>query len=407
MSSNRKIAVLIGDGMADEPIAALGGKTPLEAARTPNMDSLARRGTFGLARTIPPGMDPGSDTANLSIMGYDPRVYFTGRAPLEALNMGIELGRDDVAFRCNIVRIDESGTMVDFSGGHIESDFGKVVIDELRAARAFPGIELYSGVSYRHLLVWRGYPHSSLPATTPPHDIQGKDSAPYLPAGDGAGLLREIMDLSRGVIASSNRIADAAARMRGAPTSVWLWGGGRKPSMPTLAERFGITGRTISAVDLIHGLGRAAGLTPLRVPGATGYIDTNYEGKADALIAAFETDDFVFLHVESPDESGHEGNLEHKLRAIEDFDARVVGRVLAGMARYDDYAVLVMPDHPTPIAIRTHSAAPVPFCIFDAKRDGASRDSVRGFSEPEAARTGIVVEDGHRLIEHLIAGHIG
>jgi len=399
-----KLAVLLGDGMADEPLESLGGRTPLEAAATPNMDLIASRGICGLARTVPPGMNPGSDTANLSVFGYDPKIYYTGRAPLEALNMGIEMGPDDVAFRCNVVTITD-GIMSDFSGGHIDSEYAKVVIEELAAASTLKDIEFYPGVSYRHIVIWRNFPYSDITEATPPHDITDRDIAPHLPAGEGADVLKKIMTLSQEVISSSPKIKAAASDRKGNPTSVWLWGGGTKPKAETLKERFGISGYTISAVDLIHGIGRAAGLEPLHVEGATGYIDTNYSGKAEALCRALESADYVYLHVESPDESGHEGNLDHKLQSIEDFDRLVVGPVWKYLQRFDDFALLVMPDHPTPIAIKTHSDSPVPFALF---RSGGfssfETGKVSAYSEKEAEQSALFIEEAHRLIELMING---
>jgi len=402
MKSDKKIAVLVGDGMADYPLPELGGRTPLEAARTPCMDELARMGLLGMARTVPIGMAPGSDTANLSIFGYDPRESYTGRAPLEALNMGIDMQPGDAAFRLNLVEIDERGGMADFSANHIETEFAKTVIDEIRAAVDIEGIEFYSGVSYRHIMIWRGFPHAELPQTTPPHDITGKGVSGFLPRGPGAELLREVMERSRSIIRESGIIDSCKAKYSGRPVSAWLWGGGRKPSLRGLGERFGLHGYTISAVDLIHGIGRAAGLEPLRVEGTTGYLDTNYEGKARALLEAMGRANFVLLHVESPDESGHEGNLEHKIRAIEDFDEKIVGRVMQGLSGLGDYALLVMPDHPTPIPLRTHTGEPVPFCIYGTKGLAGGTGRAASYSEREAEGTGILVEEGHRLIEIII-----
>jgi 2,3-bisphosphoglycerate-independent phosphoglycerate mutase len=402
-NSETKYVILLGDGMADLPMDSLGGKTPLARARTPHMDRLAAGGILGLARTVPSGMQPGSDIANLSILGYDPRASFSGRAPLEALNMGIEMGPRDLAIRCNMVEV-RDGVMQDFSAGHIDTTFSAIIMKELAAADATPGIEYYAGVSYRNIVIWRGFPHGDLPETTPPHDIQGRAVGPYLPKGPGSGLLKKIMDGSADIIGAATAVREARARHRGAPTQVWLWGCGRKPSMEPLGKKFGLYGHTISAVDLVHGLGRAAGLTPIPVPGATGYIDTDYEGKAHALLRGIETCNFIFLHVESPDESGHEGNLAHKLQAIEDFDRRVVGPVTDGLAAYGDYTVLVMPDHPTPIRLRTHTDEPVPFCIYSSrgwKDTPFAGNAGSSFSEEAAAATGLVVE-GHRLIELMV-----
>ncbi|HOT44010.1 MAG TPA: cofactor-independent phosphoglycerate mutase [Spirochaetota bacterium] len=403
-NNDAKYVILLGDGMADLPIEALGGRTPLEYAGTPNMDRLAAGGIMGVARTVPDGMQPGSDIANLSILGYDPRNFFSGRAPLEALNMGIDLGPKDLAIRCNMVDI-RDGVMEDFSAGHIASEFSAVIMKELGANIDAANMEYHPGVSYRNIVVWRNYPHAALPETTPPHDIQGKPVKPHLPRGAGADVLNDIMVRSAGIIASSRAVGEARSSYKGTPTSVWLWGCGKKPAMTTLFDRFGLRGHTISAVDLVHGLGRAAGLTPIPVPGATGFIDTNYEGKAQALLRALPGVNFIFLHVESPDESGHEGNLEHKLRAIEDFDRKIVGPVMDGISSYDNYTVLMMPDHPTPISIRTHSADPVPFAIYSSGGwKGTPYEGKSGsfFNEKNAAATGLFVPEGHRLIELML-----
>jgi 2,3-bisphosphoglycerate-independent phosphoglycerate mutase len=396
--------ILLGDGMADLPVESLGGMTPLEYASTPNMDSLAAGGIMGMARTVPEGMQPGSDVANLSILGYDPRNFFSGRAPLEALNMGIDLGPRDLAIRCNMVEI-RDGVMQDFSAGHIASEFSAVIMKQLSSGLEMAGMEYHPGVSYRNIVVWRNYPHSALPETTPPHDIQGDRAAPHLPRGAGSDVLNRIMEKSTGIISSSGAVREARSSYKGSPTSVWLWGCGKKPAMTTLGDRFGLSGQTISAVDLVHGLGRAAGLSPIQVPGATGYIDTNYDGKAQALLRALPGVNFIFLHVESPDESGHEGSLEHKLQAIEDFDHKIVGPVMEGISSYRDYTVLMMPDHPTPVSLRTHTGDPVPFAIYSsAGWKGTPYDGRTGpaFSEKSAAATGLFIPEGHRLIELML-----
>jgi len=395
---NRKIAILVGDGMADYSIGELGDKTPLQYADTRHMDYLAKNGICGLAHTVPQGMPPGSDVANLSLFGYDPVQCYTGRAPLEALNMGIELGPDDVAFRCNIVTIDNS-IMQDFSADHIDSALTKIVIDELAQQIQLKDIEFYAGVSYRNIVVIRHFT-GDMPVTTPPHDIQGQAVNDYLPMSDNSKLLNDIMKQASEVIAHSKVIAEAKTRYRGNPTAIWLWGGGFKPSMEPLSKRFGLYGFTISAVDLIHGIGRAAGLSPIYVEGATGYIDTNYDGKAAALIEAMNKANFVFLHVEAPDESGHEGNLKHKLKAIEDFDVKIVGPVVNMLNRYGAFTVLVMPDHPTPLNLRTHTSEPVPFVIYSP--DMNYRLQCNGFNEVDAKATGIVVDRAHTLLAMMV-----
>jgi 2,3-bisphosphoglycerate-independent phosphoglycerate mutase len=317
--------------------------------------------------------------------------------------MGIKLTENDVAFRCNIVDI-RDGVMHDFSAGHVASELSRVIMEEL-SRQADDDIEFYPGVSYRNIMVWRNYPFSEITESTPPHDIQGKGALEYLPRGKGSDRLASIMEKSQSVISSSPAVKIAVDSFKGTPTSVWLWGGGRKPSVETLQKRFGLNGFTISAVDLIHGLGRAAGLSPWPVEGATGYIDTNYTGKAEALLKGLKESDIVFLHVESPDESGHEGNLEHKLQAIEDFDKKVVGTVMDGISEFHEYSVMVLPDHPTPIHLRTHTADPVPFCMFssqgweDTPYNGYGGAS---FSEASAAETGLAIDEGYRLLELMI-----
>lgn len=408
MKKSRKYIVLLGDGMADLPMDELGGKTVLEAARTPNMDSMAVNGVNGMTQTVPDGMNPGSDTANLSVFGYDPQKYYSGRAPLEAINMGIDLAPGDVAFRCNLVNASDD-VMKDFTSDHIDSRLTEIVINEISENIKVPGIEFYPGVSYRNIMVWRNFPFHNLPETTPPHDIQGSGIIKYLPSGDGSDILRLIMAESKPVISGSHAVNEAMKKFKGSPESVWLWGCGRRPAMDTLQDRFGISGYTISAVDLIHGIGKAAGLKPLEVPGLTGYLDTNYEGKANALLSAVGSCDYVFLHVEAPDESGHEGNMEHKLRAIEDFDARIVGPVLEGMKKYDDYVILLMPDHPTPLRVRTHTPDPVPFCLTGSGNlfaEERQKYNASAYNEKCAAGTGLYIEKAHTLIEIMIRGSL-
>lgn len=407
MKGETKYIILLGDGMADTPIESLGGKTPLEYAPTPNMDSVAQKGVLGLVRTVPAGMIPGSDTANLSVFGYDPAKYYTGRAPLEALNMNIDMKQGDAAFRCNIVDA-EGGVMRDFSAGHIDSALTKIVINEAAKELQKDGIELYPGVSYRNIIIWRNYPYESITQTTPPHDISDKAVSGYLPAGPGGDVLIRIMENSRRIFASSKAIAEAKSKYAGKPESLWIWGGGRKPALSTLEERFGLHGFTISAVDLINGIGRAAGLSPYRVDGATGYLDTNYAGKVEGLFECLKQGNFVYLHVEAPDESGHEGNIEHKLQAIEDFDKKVVGPVLEGLNSFTDYALLIMPDHPTPLKTKTHSDAPVPFCMYRTKGFGSELGdrSAKSYDEKAALATGLFLSNGERLIELMINGRL-
>jgi 2,3-bisphosphoglycerate-independent phosphoglycerate mutase len=406
--NNTKYIILLGDGMADLPLDELGGKTILEECKTPNMDFMARNGITGLTKTIPDGMAPGSDTANLSIFGYDPAKYFSGRAPLEAINLGIELEPKDAAFRCNIVNA-ANDIMNDFTSDHIDTKLSDIIINELKSKISKPYIEFYTGVSYRNIMVWRNYPYSEISLTVPPHDIQDENTNKFLPSGNGSDLLRELMHQSKKIISESEAVQNALNKYRGKPESIWLWGGGRKPNIQTLSERFGLYGHTISAVDLIHGIGKAAGLIPLHVDNVTGYIDTNYRGKAEALLNAIDSANYIFLHVEAPDESGHKGNIEHKIKSIEDFDSLIVGPVLEGIKKLHEYSVLVMPDHPTPIKIRTHTSDPVPFCIYSsADRFKKEKEIYKAvaFNERDALATGLFIDNAHKIIEIMINGTI-
>jgi 2,3-bisphosphoglycerate-independent phosphoglycerate mutase len=398
-----KYIILQGDGMADYPLDVLGGKTPLEAARTPNMDWLAARGVFGIAHVIPKGFPPGSDVGNMSIMGYDPALYHTGRSPLEAASMGVALGTNDIAFRCNLVTLAGSGTeatMEDFTAGHISTEEAVEIIRDLDSTLAGDGVEFFSGVSYRHLMVWRNGKEKM--ATTPPHDITDQKTAAYLPMGDGAERLVKLMQASEPVLADHPINKKRRSKGHRPATTIWLWGQGRAPKLPPLTARFGIKGGVISAVDIIHGLGVYAGLERIDVPGITGFLDTNYVGKGEYGVRSLEKNDLVFIHVEATDEAGHMGDVEKKIQAIEDFDEKVVGTVLRGMAHRKDYRILLMPDHPTAIALKTHVAEPVPFVLYSPQelRDNGAV----GYNEKDAANTGVVAEKAYRLIESLIEG---
>ena len=396
-----KYVVLLGDGMADWDIESLGGKTPLAYAKTPHMDRVAREGTLGLIDTVPRGLKPGSDVAILSVLGYDPAVCYTGRGPLEAASMGVRLDPGDLAFRCNLVTLGDGAdpVMADFTAGHIPSDEAREIILDLDRRIGTETLKFHPGVGYRHLLVWKG--GGPEVETTPPHDITGQPTAGYLPRGKGAEDVIGLMLRSREVLKDHpvNRRRAAAGRKQA--TSVWLWGQGGKPAMEPLSTKYGLRGGMISAVDLLNGLGVYAGLEILRVPGATGYIDTNYVGKAEKVLEALGERDFVFVHVEAPDEMGHEGNLEGKVKAIEDFDEKVVGTVLKGIGRHGDYRVLVLSDHPTPIAKRTHTAEPSPFAVLCSREEDNVR-SAEEYSEEAARRGGIVVTPGCLLMEGFI-----
>ena len=398
-----KYIILQGDGMADYPLDSLGGKTPLEVARTPNMDWLAAHGVFGMAHVIPDGFPPGSDVGNMSIMGYDPTVYHTGRSPLEAASMGVRLGPEDIAFRCNLVTLRGSGgdsTMEDFTAGHISTAEAAQIIGDLGQTLGGNGIEFFPGVSYRHLMVWRNGKEKM--TTTPPHDITDQKVAAYLPVGDGAEKLLALMTASQDLLAQHPINRKRQAEGHRPATCIWLWGQGRAPSLPPLTERFGIKGGVISAVDIIHGLGVYAGLERIDVPGITGFLDTNYQGKGDYGVNSLAKNDLVFIHVEAMDEAGHMGDVEKKIQALEDFDAKVVGTVLRRMAGRKDWRVLLMPDHPTAIALKTHVAEPVPFVLYSAEKP--ENHEGLGYNEKDGAKTGIVVKKAYKLMEALIEG---
>lgn len=397
-----KYAILIGDGMADYPIEELGGRTPLAAAQTPNMDFLATQGELGLARTIPEGMEPGSDVANLSIMGYDPVTYHTGRAPLEAASMGVSLGPQDVAFRCNLVTLrHEAGGdifMEDYSAGHISSGEARELIVSINQTMGNGSRRFYPGVSYRHLLVWQGGQENW--RTYPPHDLTEQNVRLYL-AGEGTDKpLLELVKSSWKVLANHEVNRLRQERGQKSASSIWLWGQGRAPQVPTLQELYGLTGAVISAVDLMRGIGIYAGLKPIIVPGATGYLDTNYAGKVEAALDALETMDFVYLHVEAPDEAGHTGELKNKLKAIEDFDYRVVGPMLQGLKTLGPHRVLLMPDHRTPLSLKTHSPEPVPFALYDSRQPRGG--SPRRYNEVAAENTGLLIDKADLLLARLV-----
>jgi 2,3-bisphosphoglycerate-independent phosphoglycerate mutase len=363
-----KYIVILGDGMADYPLDELNGKTPLEYARTPHMDRIAREGRSGELLTIPEGFEPGSDIANLSVLGYDPRVYYTGRGPLEAVSMGIALSPSEIAYRCNLVTVVD-GVMEDFSAGHISSNEGAELIQSL--GKVISKARLYPGISYRNLLVLENGRGSS---TTPPHDIVGCEISGHLPESGDGPVLRRCMEMSEEVF--SDHPVNAARRRAGKPaaTMIWPWSGGKRPNLPDFSARYGHTGGMISAVDLLNGIARCAGMEVIRVPGATGFLDTNYHAKAEYAIDALKRLDFVYLHVEAPDEAGHMGSVEEKIRAIERLD-EVCGLVMDAAPG----VVAVLPDHPTPIAVRTHTCDPVPFAVF-----GKGKDDTTAYSEKDA-----------------------
>lgn len=401
-----KYIVIVGDGMADRPLKELGGRTPLQKASTPNMDRLAVSGIPGRVRTVPVGMHPGSDVANLSILGYDPHKYYSGRAPLEAASIGVKLGENDVAFRCNLVTLKYNrnrtrAIMEDYSSGHITTEEAAELIREIDVKLGTRRIRFYPGVSYRHLMVWSG--GSADVECVPPHDIIGKSILDYLPVGDGEEMIRKIMVDSVDILAdhriNKKRLKDG----KNPGNAVWLWGQGKKPDLPTFRKKYLLKGALISAVDLTKGLGIYAGFRILDVPGITGYLDTNYKGKAEAALQALQEADFAYIHVESPDEAGHSGKTKDKIKAIEDFDRLVVGTVLRGAKSLGECRILLLPDHPTPVELRTHTGDPVPFVLFDSRY--TRKNKGMQFDEKIADRAdALSFEEGHKLMDFFIKG---
>ena len=397
-----KYLILLGDGMADFPLPEIEGRTPLEVAFTPSMDEVARLGVCGLFCPIPEGLPPGSDTGNLSLFGYDPRETYTGRAPLEAASQGIAIKPDQIAFRCNLVTL-QDGVMKDFTAGHISTEEARLLIASLNEhLRQFPAF-FSPGVSYRHLTIITAPPNdldalAQVPCT-PPHDITDKPYPEHLPSGPLSQLILDLMEASRPVLAEHPVNAARVAAGKLPATSIWLWGQGRPPHIESYRKRYGITGAVISAVDLVNGIGVAAGLQVIKVPGATGYLDTNYKGKVGAALEALKSVDFVYVHIEAPDETSHQGRIDLKIRAIEDFDAYVVAPCLEYLRHHPHCRLLVAPDHVTSIASRTHAHGPVPFALCG---DGVTSNGVTAFSERTAHDTGILLTQGHTLVTHML-----
>jgi len=398
-----KYILVVGDGMADLPVRELGGKTPLQVAYKPNMDSIAAQGQSGLIKTVPDGMTPGSDTAICSLMGYDPKIYCTGRGPLEAPSRGIKLGKNDAAYRCNLIT-EADGAILDYSSGHITTEESSELIEAVGTALDKPGkIEFYSGCGYRHFLIMRNFRHSQLIDCMPPHDAIGFKITDILPkaevseAEEDARLLRDLIDKSREIL--KNHPVNAAREKSGKRPGnlIWPWGGGRKPDMPTLKERFGLSGAVITAVDLVRGIGTYAGMEVIEVPGATGLWDTDYEGKANAALKALEEVDLVFVHVEAPDEAGHAKDAKLKVKTIEDLDKRLLGRILNGLK--EPYAISISPDHPTPVSTGTHSRTPIPFAI---KSPSLKPDGVKKFDEKSAKKGAFGNVENDFLISLLV-----
>ena len=392
----RKYAIIIPDGAADEPLEQFGGKTVLEAAETPNMDRISIEGRQGLVRTVPAGMEPGSDVAQMSLLGYDPRRYYTGRAPIEAVARNVQLSPDDWVFRCNLVTIAD-GKMADHSAGHISTEEAGKLIDELRSLLGDEHVRFYAGVSYRHLLVFKGLDFEV--QTYPPHDFIGRPIEKILPRGKGADMLINLMARSQQLFMNHdiNRVRQDLGENQ--VSSIWLWGQGKKAQMESFQERFGIRGVTITAVDLVRGLSKLIGFDLIEVPGATGFVDTNYRGKASAAIKALDEYDLVFVHIEAPDEASHEGNAELKKRTIEQIDKHIVGPVLEALQNHESWRILVMPDHPTPVRNGAHSPEPVPFAVAGGDINGILH---LHFTEANAARSGLRIDNGFELMEYFL-----
>ena len=392
--------------MSDYPIPELGNKTPLQAANKPNMDSIAERGQSGLIKNVPAECSPGSDAAICAVLGYDPRIYCTGRGPLEAPSRGLHLGPKDTAYRCNIIT-EQNDTIYDYSAGHITTDEATRLIESIKKAFDKPNqIEFYAGLDYRHFLILRNFPHPEQIECTPPHDARGVAIADVLPratvpeAEKNAKLLQDMILKSKEILSSHPVNLNRQKAGKNPGNLIWFWGGGKKPSMPTLKEKFGIKSAVISAVDLVKGIGSYAGMQIINVKGATGLYDTNYEGKADAALEAIKTNDLVFIHVEAPDEAGHVGDYKLKVRTIEDLDKRCIGRIMAGMT--EPYAIAILPDHPTPIKIRTHSRDPVPFTIA---APSLKPDGLKMYDEESAKNGGYGLVEKDYLISLLLSNH--
>jgi 2,3-bisphosphoglycerate-independent phosphoglycerate mutase len=387
-----KRVIIITDGAADLPLAELDGKTPLEAAHTPNLDTLAQAGKVGMVQTVPTeAASPGSDVALLCILGYDPRLYYTGRSPLEAASMGVSLDRTDVAFRANLVSSDGE-KLLSYSGGEVSTEEARPLIELIDARLGSAKRKFFPGISYRHLMVWRDGPVEVL--ATPPHDIQGQEIVAHLPVGDGEETLRNLIYDSLEIL--DKHEINQRRREAGRPPAnmIWPWGQGRAPNLPSFVVRWGVAGVVIGAVDLVKGIAKYAGLSTPHVPGATGGVETDFAAKGRAALEALESVDFVLVHIESPDEAAHQGDIEKKIWAIEQIDQNIIGPLLQ-LLRSESARMLVLADHRTPIAIRTHSREPVPFVIWPGQ------PHTERLSEAEAAQTGVMVEEGHRLIEML------
>ena len=401
-----KYVVVLYDGMADNPVEALGGKTPMQKANKPIFDSLAKRGEVGLVRTIGEGLKPGSEIGNLTVMGYDPRKYFTGRSPLEAISIGVKMADDDISLRCNLVTLsDEENyddkTMVDYSAGDISSEEAAKIIKTVQQNFGGGEFDFYSGVSYRHCLIFHKGT-TDLGTMTPPHDISGRVVGPYISTSPNAQKLTSLMRKSYDLLKDHPVNIERIKQGKRPANSIWLWGEGTKPTLPPFSELYGVKGTVISAVDLLKGIGIAAGMQTPEVEGATGYIDTNFEGKANAAVDALKKDcDFAYIHIEAPDECGHRYEPENKVKAIEYIDSRVLPIVIKGLEEIgEDYKIMILPDHPTPLSTRTHASDPVPYMIYQKSKEKDS--GVESINEESAKKTGNFIDAGYELMNKFI-----
>ncbi len=397
-----KYLVLLCDGMADHPVEKLGGRTPMQAAKKPNMDALAKVSEVGMCKTVADGMKPGSDVANLAVMGYDARECYTGRSPLEAASVGVDMTDSDVTFRCNLVTLSEDGgyddkTMVDYSAGDIDSADSAVLMEYLQKELGTDEFSLYPGVSYRNLLLWRGG-KTGIGTFTPPHDISGRRIGEYLNSAPEAKPIIDMMRRSYDLLSAHEINRKRVAEGKRPANSIWFWGEGTKPTLESFYDKFGLRASVVSAVDLLKGIGKYTGMNVVDVDGATGYIDTNFTGKKDAALNEFENGaDLVYLHIEAPDECGHRFETENKVKSIELIDSLVLGPIAEGMKKHGDFRILIMPDHPTPLDIGTHTAEPVPFMIYDSR---AVKEGVGCFCEREAA-DGEYISFGPNIMKKL------
>jgi 2,3-bisphosphoglycerate-independent phosphoglycerate mutase len=408
-----KYIIFLGDGMADLPVESLGLRTPLQVAHKPNMDRIARQGVAGLVKTVPDSLAPGSDTANMSVMGYDPQLYYTGRSPLEAISMSIEMESGDVAFRTNLVTLTSElkysqRTMIDYSADEIGSDEAARLIETINDHFATDDLRFYPGKSYRHCLIWKN--GATAMKLVPPHDILTQQITNYLPSGEGAQRLLDLMQKSAEFLPAHPVNKARSKRDLRQANSIWIWGQGTRPALPILSEQYSIKGSVISAVDLINGIGICAGLRVVEVPGVTGNIHTNFRGKAEHAIMEFERgQDYVYLHVEAPDECGHRAEIDNKVKSIELIDREIVGPVWDYLEKKkqetgEDYRILVLPDHPTPLKLRTHTSDPVPFAAYSS--DGRFNAGTDGYDEISCQTSGVYIDVGHTLFGKFIAGEI-